>query len=61
MITADEFDAVAVHQSTGLPAVALPSGTSALPPEVRVYTRNVFLPPSLTKFTVMLSVEYIWI
>ena len=34
MVTADEFDAMAVHQSTGLPAVALPRGVSMLPPEL---------------------------
>ena len=34
VITAGEFDAVAVHQATSLPAVALPSGTTSLPPEV---------------------------
>ncbi len=34
VITASEFDAIAVNQSTKLPAVALPSGTSSLPPEV---------------------------
>ena len=36
MITGDEFDAIAVHQCTGLPAVSLPLGASALPPEVYV-------------------------
>ena len=34
VITAGEFDAIAVHQATSLPAVALPSGTTSLPPEV---------------------------
>ena len=34
VITANEFDAVAVNQSTGIPAVGLPTGTSSLPPEV---------------------------
>ncbi|KAL5479694.1 hypothetical protein EMCRGX_G023254 [Ephydatia muelleri] len=33
VITRGEFDAIAVNQSTGIPAVALPSGTF-LPPEV---------------------------
>jgi twinkle protein len=34
VITASEFDAMAVHQSTGLPAVSLPVGVSLLPPEL---------------------------
>ena len=34
ILTANEFDAIAVHQSTGLPAVSLPLGSSALPLEV---------------------------
>lgn len=34
VITGDEFDAIAVHQCTGLPAVSLPLGASALPPEI---------------------------
>ncbi|CAI8047719.1 Twinkle protein, mitochondrial [Geodia barretti] len=34
VITGSEFDAVAVHQATQVPTVALPSGTLALPPEV---------------------------
>lgn len=34
VITANEFDAIAVNQSTRMPAVALPSGISSLPPEV---------------------------
>lgn len=34
VITAGEFDAIAVNQTTKLPAVALPNGTSSLPPEV---------------------------
>ena len=33
VITRGEFDAIAVNQSTGIPAVALPGGTF-LPPEV---------------------------
>ena len=36
MVAGGEFDAVAVHQSTGLPAVALPSGITKLPSEVRI-------------------------
>ena len=38
VITANEFDAVAVNQSTGIPAVGLPTGTSSLPPEVSCVT-----------------------
>jgi twinkle protein len=34
VITGAEFDAVAVHQATQVPAVALPSGNLSLPPEV---------------------------
>ena len=34
VITGSEFDAVAVHQATRLPTIALPSGTLSLPPEV---------------------------
>lgn len=34
VITGTEFDAVAVHQATEVPAVALPSGNLSLPPEV---------------------------
>jgi len=34
VLTASEFDAMAVSQATGLKAVSLPAGTSVLPPEV---------------------------
>ena len=34
VLTASEFDAMAVHQATGLPAVALPKGDSTLPLKV---------------------------
>ena len=34
VLTADEFDAMAVYQATSFPAVSLPSGLSSLPPEV---------------------------
>ena len=36
VITAREFDAISVNQATRIPAVALPSGTSSLPPEVAI-------------------------
>ena len=36
VIAGSEFEAVAVHQATQVPAVALPSGTLSLPPEVSV-------------------------
>ena len=35
VLTASEFDAMAVHQATGLPAVALPKGDSTLPLKVK--------------------------
>ena len=34
VLTADEFDAMAVYQATSFPAVSLPLGLSSLPPEV---------------------------
>ena len=34
VLTASEFDSMAVHQATGLPAVALPNGDSTLPLKV---------------------------
>ena len=33
-ITEGEFDAMAVHQDTGIPAVSLPNGTNSLPIEL---------------------------
>lgn len=33
-ITEGEFDAMAVHQATGIPAVSLPNGTNSLPIEL---------------------------
>ena len=34
VLTEGEFDAMAVHQATGMPAVSLPSGAASLPPAV---------------------------
>lgn len=34
VLTEGEFDAMAVHQATGMPAVSLPSGAASLPPSV---------------------------
>lgn len=34
VLTEGEFDAMAVHQATGMPAVSLPNGASSLPPDV---------------------------
>ncbi|KAJ0411941.1 hypothetical protein ATCC90586_009898 [Pythium insidiosum] len=34
VVTEGEFDAMAVHQATGLPAVSLPNGCQSLPPAV---------------------------
>ncbi|TYZ61602.1 hypothetical protein PybrP1_002016 [[Pythium] brassicae (nom. inval.)] len=34
VITEGEFDAMAVHQATGLPAISLPNGCQSLPPSV---------------------------
>ena len=34
VLTADEFDAMAVYQATSFPAVSLPLGLSSLPPEI---------------------------
>lgn len=34
VLTEGEFDAMAVHQATGLPAVSLPNGCQSLPPSV---------------------------
>ena len=34
VLTADEFDAMAVFQATSCPAISLPLGLSSLPPEV---------------------------
>ena len=34
VLTANEFDAIAVNQATGLRAVALPKGDSVLPQQV---------------------------
>lgn len=31
MITEGEYDAMAVHQETGLPAISLPNGANHLP------------------------------
>lgn len=31
VVTEGEFDAMAVHQETGLPAVSLPNGANSLP------------------------------
>ena len=34
VVTEGEFDAMAVHQATGLPAISLPNGCSSLPPQL---------------------------
>ena len=34
VITEGEFDAMAVHQATGIPAISLPNGASNLPNQV---------------------------
>ncbi|XP_028410521.1 twinkle protein, mitochondrial-like [Dendronephthya gigantea] len=34
VLTADEFDAMAIYQATSFPAISLPLGLSSLPPEV---------------------------
>jgi twinkle protein len=47
VLTEGEFDAMAVHQATGLPAVSLPTGASSLPPAVL---------PALERFKVV----YLW-
>lgn len=38
VLTADEFDAMAVYQATSFPAISLPLGLSSLPPEVSAKT-----------------------
>jgi hypothetical protein len=42
VITANEFDAMAVHQETGLPALALPKGDSILPQKVCIMNQSAF-------------------
>lgn len=41
VITEGEFDAMAVFQATGIPAVSLPNGASNLPPEMAYALRKV--------------------
>jgi twinkle protein len=41
VLTADEFDAMAVYQATSFPAISLPLGLSSLPPEV-LYVLSYF-------------------
>jgi twinkle protein len=41
VLTADEFDAMAVYQATLFPAISLPLGLSSLPPEV-LYALSYF-------------------
>ena len=41
VLTSNEFDAMAVHQSTGMVALALPKSASTLPQQVRIHGYHV--------------------
>ena len=44
VLTASEFDAMAVHQATGKPALALPKKDSILPQKVSIFTIQLHIP-----------------